>query len=309
MLVVHGLDFAGPARGWALGTFWTGWPVTATTVAAAWHYEAGDWSSHAIPEGLNAIVAVRALPDGSAWAATESGKLLAATPDGWRPVAGAPQLAPRRERGTAAPFDVVSTPSGPVGWVGGLDGMYFFAAGRFEKVDTAGQVRVDDLQLVDERHGWAIGNPPPGFPFARDRFLFQLEDRQWRIIPVASLGVRDLDWVGLSAAAQDEAWLLGDARVTGSTEPARILARFDGAWQAFGVPAEPSDELPTCQATGLSAIAGPRRGPSEVWLLGTTGPCGPSGEAAVSGAFAGPISRLRVLPLRDRAYLPLVSTR
>jgi hypothetical protein len=236
--------------------------------------------------------------------------LVERTPDrGWRPVFDAPSLAAAPGDGSpGTPFDVVGLGPRMVGWVGGAGGLYRYEDGRFERPPTRiGQVRVVDLVMTDGRSGWALAyGDQAGGGASSVRELYRLSDGEWSRVQSPPLPYRDLDWVQMAADSSREAWLLGTGRLPrGMTS--QLLVRYDGRWSVFGGEAEDatSGEL-TCTATRLAVQAEPFGG-SDIWLGGTSAPCGPiSGGVDPGAGFSGPISVLRVAPVRSSLLLPSV---
>jgi hypothetical protein len=209
--------------------------------------------------------------------------------------------------GGGAPFDVVESGGRLIGWFGGADHrfcdsgcLYHYDDGVFTLMPQRENYVIRDLQLLDERFGWAVGYRGAGRSI--EQVLLRLENREWRVVPSAGLGVRSVAWSRMAAVSPSEVWLLGTGRQPTTGVTRQSLFRFNGRWSVYGDSQDTAGEWSRCDAEGIAA-ARTRDGGTTVWMVGASLPCGPS-EVDAAGSSAQPVSRLDIRPIRTQLFLP-----
>jgi len=281
------------------------------------------WSLAAAGDGSAQLSAF----EGGAWAWLPGAPPAPPTPTANPTPLTGEQAAHRAGR---APFDAVEVNGQTVGWLAASEGhLYRFANGTFSPAPAEARGRVLDLRLAGPRAGWAIAvdtrraaaTPPAARLFSG--VLWRLQDAAWREVELRPADFRsevnalpagfDVHWLLLSAVGPEEAWLYG-AATSSNRPPVNLLVGIRRGRPPVVLPC-------TGTITALSAVpvldaAGGPAG-TDIWLLGE-GPCGtpldprlapragdpPRPNAAYLANHAGPVGRVRVRPVADRAFLP-----
>jgi len=333
-----GLDVATASAAWLWRPSSVLGPGNGTAGTEAWRWDGTAW--HAASTGQR-LLQLRAHPDGGGWArGGEGSRLLDHDPDTgtWQALAGAPvpssampdcTTLPRDARlceMLAAPFDTAHAGEHAIGWLAGDDGtLYQWDGTSFAAAGNA-RGRVIDLQLLDARAGWAIGIDDAAGgarPRSPHGVLLRLDGGAWREVPLLpALGPRgqvaeDVVWQLMAPVSATEVWLYGQLTTVGRAWP--VVVRWTGGAGAPGRENRSATMLWNCRISAMAAAPAPDGGGSDLWLAGYlargSDTCQLIGGRGINRAQrlwpepfpyleTGPLSRLRMRTIQDRAFLP-----